>query len=142
MKYRIDEQDFREISDGTRVYRIVALADFLPSAGSVRIGDRGGFVGSYDNLSQVGTCWLFGDSMVFGKATVIEDASLHDHARAFGKAHIGGTAVIIGQSIICGEAVVMGDSRVMDQASVTGKATIRGFFVVSRTMVIEDGVHG
>lgn len=39
---------------GKTLYRIVALKDF----GNVRIGERGGFIETENNLSQEGDAWI------------------------------------------------------------------------------------
>lgn len=51
-KYKIVNET--RVIDGKTVYRIEALKSF----GHIKKGEIGGFVESYDNLSQEGNCWI------------------------------------------------------------------------------------
>ena len=54
MKYELTNES---LDIGTKtLFRIRALEDFS----SVKAGDLGGWVESESNLSQEGTCWVFG----------------------------------------------------------------------------------
>ena len=95
---------------GRKLYRIKALVDFS----YVKSGDLGGYVESYDNLSQEGTCWIYGSARVFGSAIV------------YGNAIVGGNARVGGNAIVDGNAKVFGSAEVssnIDFAVVSGFGT-------------------
>jgi hypothetical protein len=57
------------IKRGKNAGRIKALRDFA----DVKTGDIGGYVESYENLSQTGMCWIHGQARVYGNAQVYND---------------------------------------------------------------------
>lgn len=70
-KYKILKKE-SIIINGITVYRIEALKSF----NNVKEGDIGGFIESYDNLSQEGNCWVYGDSSVYDNAHVCGDSKI------------------------------------------------------------------
>ena len=56
-KYHLTGES-RWLSNGVRLSRLIAARSF----GSVKKGDRGGWVESPENLSHEGTCWIAGDA--------------------------------------------------------------------------------
>lgn len=62
--------------DGFILYRIEALMDFS----DVKTGDKGGFVQSENNLSQLGNAWVYGNAKVCGKAEVRGDAEVYKNS--------------------------------------------------------------
>ena len=80
--------------DGFILYRIEALMDFS----DVKTGDKGGFVQSENNLSQLGNAWVYGNAKVCGKAEVRGDAN------------------VCGNAEVCGDAKVYGNAKVFDYA--------------------------
>lgn len=62
--------------DGFILYRIEALMDFS----DVKTGDKGGFVQSENNLSQLGNAWVYGNAKVCGKAEVRGDAKVYKNS--------------------------------------------------------------
>ena len=86
--------------DGFILYRIEALMDFS----DVKTGDKGGFVQSENNLSQLGNAWVYGNAKVCGKAEVRGDAN------------------VCGNAEVCGDAEVFGNAKVCGNASVYGNA--------------------
>ena len=75
---------------GRVLHRIRALKDF----DGVRAGDLGGWVEKEDNLSQLGTCWVYRDAQVYGDARVCENALVSGNARVYGDAQVYGDATI------------------------------------------------
>lgn len=69
---------------GRTLYRIRALRDF----GNVRKGDLGGFVGSESNLSQKGTCWVYGSAKICDLAVVRDSARVYNSAVVCGEAEV------------------------------------------------------
>ena len=83
MKYVIT-QTSKLIGPDRLVYRIASVS-----------GELGGFVESSKNLSQIGECWLHGDSVVIGNAQVTEDAQIYGLVEE--QAQIGGQAEVFGR---------------------------------------------
>jgi NDP-sugar pyrophosphorylase family protein len=131
--------------NGLTLYRIQALRDFS----DVKAGDTGGFVQSYDNLSQSGNCWVYHDAKVMGQAKIHENARIShhsivcDYAQVYGDAevnehgHVGHCsrlfdhamvtdhAILAGNAEVCGEACILGDATVIGQAEMCGAALIQ-----------------
>lgn len=124
---------------GRVLHRIEALYSFR----SVSAGDKGGFIESEYNLSQVGDCWVYNEAKVYGKATVEDDASIYDTAEVYGNAIVCGCASLEDSARVADNAVVMGEARlrccakVFDDAQIMGYATIDGISEVYGYAVIE-----
>lgn len=108
------------------LYRIESLKDFA----SVKKGDKGGFVESEDNLSQIGNCWVYNDAMVYGNAKVYDNAIISDNAKVFDDAHVYGNshvyndAWIYNNAKVCGNAKVFGSTEIYGNTNVFGSAEI------------------
>ena len=63
-KYKLTD-DVKEIN-GVVLYRIVALRDF----GSIKSGEKGGWIEREENLSHNGDAWVYGDARVYGDAEI------------------------------------------------------------------------
>lgn len=142
-KYRLTEETIE--FNGVTLHRIEALKYFSV----VRKGDKGGFVQSEKNLSQLDNCWIFNDSKAIGNSLVHKNAVLSgnsiicdnaiatgfswicDHSIVCEKALITDNAQIQCNSVVCGNSYVAGDakvtcfSRVEGCSEVTGNAEIR-----------------
>ena len=85
-----------------KLYRIESLKDFA----FIKKGDKGGFVESEENLSQVGSCWIYndtkvcGNAWVYGDAKVFGDAEIYDNVRVYGNAEVFGNVYIKGDADI------------------------------------------
>ena len=89
-KYKLDKSDTIS-ANGKKCYRIVALRSFS----DVKEGDEGGYVGSYNNLSQDGNCWIYDDAIVFGGGTSVEDnATIRGYVTITDKSKIYGNAKV------------------------------------------------
>jgi len=86
------ETKYELIPEGS-LYRLKALKDF----GTVKAGDLGGLVSGEHNLSQDGSCWVFGEAWVSGKARVRGEAKVSGEAMVFGKAEVSGGAEVSGE---------------------------------------------
>ena len=84
------------------LYRIKALRDF----GNVKAGDIGGWVESYDNLSQEDNCWIFDNAIVRRRAKVYRHAKICQYAKVQGDAKVRGRARVNGYATISGYAIV------------------------------------
>ena len=123
-----------------KLYRIESLKDFA----FIKKGDKGGFVESEENLSQVGSCWIyndtkvcgnawvFGDAKVYGNAQVYgntkvyDNAQVYDNAKVFGDAQVYDNAKVYGNVWVYGDAKVCGDAMVYGNAQVCGNAEVFG----------------
>ena len=119
-KYRLTDETI-DIC-GTTLYRIEALRDF----GSIKAGDKGGFVQSYHNLSQEGDCWIHGEAKVFGNAKVYENAKVFGSAKVYGSASVKGNAFVFGSAKVYDWAKVYGKAQVFGDAKVYGNAFVHG----------------
>ena len=123
------------------LYRIEALRNF----GSIKTGDKGGFVQSYHNLSQEGDCWIHGEAKVFGNAKVYENAQVFGRAEVYGSAFVKGNALVFGRAEVYdwakvyGKAQVFGDAKVYGNAFVHGDAEVYGKAFVKGDAIIKTG---
>ena len=131
-KYKLTEEsiDFR----GTTLYRIEALKDF----GKVIKGDKGGFVESEKNLSQLGNCWIYHNAKVYGVAKVYGNAIVCDDAEVYGDADIFDDADVYGNARVSGEANVFGYAHVFGNAKVYGYANIYDIATVNDDAEVYD----
>lgn len=116
--FEFTDEDFHI---GCRVlYRIRAIRD-IPEHG-VEKGDLGGFVESYDNLSD--DAWVFDDAKVYG------DARVSGYARVLNNAAVYGFARVFGNAVVCDDAQVFDHAKVYESARVCGNALVEGAAVV------------
>lgn len=119
-KYRLTDETIEY--NCVTLYRIEALRNF----GSIKAGDKGGFVQSYHNLSQEGDCWIHGEAKVFGNAKVYENAQVFGRAEVCGYASVKGDALVFGRAEVYGWAKVFGKAQVFCDAKVYGNAFVHG----------------
>ena len=87
---------------GNKLFRIISLKDFDTHDGrKVKKGDLGGYVASMQNLSQKGTCWIFGNAKAFGNSRVRDDALLCNNALAFDHAEVTGRSIVHDSAAVC-----------------------------------------
>lgn len=108
--------------DGFILYRIEALMDFS----DVKTGDKGGFVQSENNLSQLGNAWVYGNAKVCGDAEVFGNAKVCGNASVYGNAKVFDYAEVYDNARVCGNANVFCDAKVYGYAKVCGNAEVRG----------------
>ena len=97
-KYKLTEESIK-LRD-RKLYRIEAIRDF----GRVSKGQKGGFVETESNLSQVGDAWVYDDAKVFGNAKVYGDAKVFGNAEVCGDAKVYGNAKVYDDAKVCGDA--------------------------------------
>ena len=100
MKYKITDETIKYL--GKTLYRIEALCTF----DDVKIGDKGGFIESENNLSQEGTCWIYNNAKVLEKAVVSGNACIYDNAEVTIRAAVRGNARIYGNAYINGNVII------------------------------------
>ena len=98
-----------------KLYRIESLKDFA----FIKKGDKGGFVESEENLSQVGSCWIYNDTKVCGNAWVFGDATVYGNAQVYGNACVFGDAEIYDNVRVYGNAEVFGNVHIKGDADIS-----------------------
>lgn len=93
-KYILDWNESTSVL-GCTLYRII-----------YRNGRKGGFLESYNNLSQEGR------AKVYGNAKVFSDAVVSDNAEIYGDAWVYGRAKVLDNAQVCGNARVRGNAEV------------------------------
>ena len=107
MKYKLTDEKI-DTPFGV-LSRIEAVSDF----GDIKAGDKGGFVHSENNLSQIsGNAWVYGNARVYGDAQVSGNARVYGNARVSGNARVYGDARVSGDAQVSGNAQVYGDAIV------------------------------
>lgn len=144
-KYRLTNRTEWHHS-GRTLYQIQALKSF----GDIKAGDFGGWVESYDNLSQFDNCWIyknakvFGDARVYdnavvkGNATVSENARIYDFAQVYGNAQVYGKAKIYNRAQVYGQAKIYGSAEISLFAQIYGFAQVYGNAQISSTAKIYE----
>lgn len=91
-KYKLTNETI--VHFGFTLYRIEALMDFS----DVKAGDKGGFVQSENNLSQLCNAWVYGNAKVYGNAEVYDNAEVSGNAEVCGNAKVYGNAEVRGDA--------------------------------------------
>lgn len=131
-KYKLTEESINYY--GKTLYRIEALKDFS----KIKKGDKGGYVESEKNLSQLGNCWIHHDAKVYGVAKVYGNAIVCDDAEVYGDADIFDDAEVYGNARVSGEANVFGYAHVFGNAKVYGYANIYDIATVNDDAEVYD----
>lgn len=92
-KYEILHNDYIIVNRNIKLYRIIALRDISTNSCYIKKGEIGGFVESYDNLSQEGNCWIEKNSYVYENAKVVEDSIIQSSSYVYGFSMIKGSAI-------------------------------------------------
>ena len=131
-KYKLEKFEIKNINGNEKkLYRIKALKDFS----DVKTGEIGGLVESENNLSQEGSCWIYGD------AIVIENALVQGNARITSNATISKNALIDNDAVVGGHASVTDISEVYENAYVGDNAKILGASLIGGySRCLEDNV--
>ena len=119
-KYKLTDDTI--ISYDHILHRIEAVRDFA----DVKLGDKGGYVESEDNLSHDGNCWVYDDARVMDQASVYGDASVREHAFVAGQSQVCGEADVFGNACVDGQAVVSGQSCIYHNAVVFENVRVHG----------------
>lgn len=110
------------------MYRIRALKDFS----DVKKGDLGGYVESYYNLSQIGNCWIYDDSIVGLGSKIVGNAVIKGHSTVTRYSEVSDHAIVEGGSHIDESSFILGQSRVF-------KSMVMGRSAVTRKSIINEG---
>ena len=93
-------------------------------------GKIGGFIESEENLSQVGSCmvWgsagIWGNARVSGNAVVSDDACVGEEAQVYGNAKIVSDAYIHGYAKVSGNTLIEGLAEIYGTSQISGEATV------------------
>ena len=126
-KYEILYNEPTEI-DGITLYPIRALKDFF----DIKKGQRGGYVQTEFNLSQLDNSWIRDTACVYGKAKVLDNAQICGKANIFDRAIISGDAQVFGNAWIYGHVQVLGNAEVCNYAKLSGNSHISGNAVIEK----------
>ncbi len=123
------------------MYRIRALKDFS----DVKKGQFGGYVESEENLSQLGNCWIYDDSIVGLGSRVIHNAVVKSSSTVIGYSEIKDSAVIDDSSHIDNSSIISGQSKVIrsfitNGSAVALKSVVRNSLVEQSSMVIDSAI--
>lgn len=120
MKYRITSET-KEVG-GVTLHCIECVTAF----GSVKAGEKGGWIENEGNLSQDGNAWVCGNAVVSGDAVVSDSAVVSGDAWVSGNARVYGDAWVSGKALVCGNVRVSGNAKVYGNAEVSGNAVVSG----------------
>ena len=108
---------------GRTLYRIQALRSF----NDVKVGDLGGWIESYDNLSQFDDAWVYDEAKVYDNAKIYDNAKVQGYAIVSGNAQIYNFANISDKAQISHKARIYDRAHVYNYAQISGMAKIYGF---------------
>ena len=140
MKYKLTNETINR--RGKILHRIIALKDF----GTVKKGDKGGFVEKESNLSQEGNCWLYDNAKAFDNATISDYVELHDDCEVYGNSRLKGICFIYrnvsisGNSSISGNYISIYDNVTIVSSNVYGRIVIRNNILIEQSNVIGYGI--
>ena len=86
----------------------------------------GGWIESEDNLSQEGSCFVFGEAKVYGGARVFGNAEVFGNAKVYDLAKVHGNAKVYGASMVYRKAEVYDNAHIFGNAEVYGLSTVYG----------------
>ena len=116
-KYELIKES-KTIFEGREVYRIRALKDFR----NVRAGDVGGWVCSYNNLSQEGNCWIYGNAKcldharIFDNAMIIDNSKMFDKSKMYDNSMMCDNSMMYNNSMMCNRAIMRNSSMMLDNS--------------------------
>lgn len=119
IKYKLTKET--KIVNDVTLHRIECVTAF----GDVKAGDKGGWIESYNNLSQEDNAWVYGDAKVYGNANIFDNARLYRNARVCDNAVVCGNAMICENAVVCENAIISDDVMVFNKAFVYGNAECR-----------------
>ena len=97
---------------GRMIYRIRALKDFS----DIKAGDIGGWVCSYNNLSQEGDCWIYDKAKCLDKARILDNAKMFDNAIMYDNAKMYSNARMYNEAKMFDNAEMYDNSRMYDSS--------------------------
>ena len=111
MKYELVKES-KTMFEGREIYRIRSLKDF----NNVTAGDIGGWVCSYNNLSQEGDCWIYDKAKCLDKARILDNAKMYDNSKMFDNSIMYDNSKMFDNSIMWNNAEMWNNARMYDNA--------------------------
>lgn len=142
-KYKLTDET--KIVNGITLHRIVATKNF----DNVKVGDKGGFVESIRNLSDIFNSWISDNACVFGNAYVLENAQVSGNAMVYGNARVAGSATVTcnaqvyGNAKVIGSAYISGNAKLFESAAlacdaiVNDNACVKGNAFIGENVVVK-----
>lgn len=126
-KYKLDLTDSK-IVNGKTVYRIIAIKDIIIDKKIVvKVGDKGGYVESENNLSHEGNCWIYDKAVVFDNAKLYDNAVMYDNSKMYENAVMYDDTILFDNVVVYGEAELSDEVCVYDNVKIYGNSIISGF---------------
>ena len=125
------------------IFRIRALKDFR----NVRAGDVGGWVCSYDNLSQEGNCWIYGNAkcldnaMVSDNAMMIDNSKMFDNSRMYDNAIMCDNSMMYNNSMMRNRAIMRNSSMMIDNARMYYKAKMYNDAILDKNKILYGSIN-
>lgn len=125
------------------IFRIRALKDFR----NVRAGDIGGWVCSYDNLSQEGYCWIYGNAkcldnaMVSDNAMMIDNSKMFDNSRMYDNAIMCDNSMMYNNSMMSNRAIMRNSSMMLDNAKMFDNSIMYNEAVMCNNSMMLDNAR-
>lgn len=127
-KYELLKDEYIEY-EGRILYRLKALKAF----GDIKLGDKGGYIETENNLSHDGDCWVHNKAKVYDRAEVFGDAHIYNQAEVYENARI------CGKALICDNALIYGNAKITEQAKVYGQARVYdNSFIFERARIYDN----
>ena len=145
-------------------YRIYATID-IP--GVVYKGSKGGYIQSYENLSDEGKCWVAADAMACENSRISDNALLYDNcifcdnsmayenckvagsntivldnSKIYGNCHIKRARYIHDNTNIFGNSLIDGEISIYENNSIYGDAYLGGTMRLIGNNLISNKVYG
>ena len=117
-----------------KVYRIRALKDFS----DIKAGDVGGWVCSYNNLSQEGYCWIYDNAKCLDNARIFDNAMMFDNAIMFGNSVMYDNAVMLNNSIMYNNSKMFNKAKMFDNSIMCNNAEMCGNATMYDSSVMYD----
>ena len=121
---------------GYTLYRIRALRDF----GDVKVGDLGGYIQHYGNLSHTGNSWVGGDAKVCNWARVFNNGQIDELVEMSGTAAVYGNAKVTDEGFITGNAKAFGNAQIYGWSVITDNAIVSGNAEINRGWIRENAI--
>ena len=119
---------------GREKFRIRALKDF----GNVKAGDIGGWVCSYNNLSQEGNCWIYDNAECLDNARIFDNAMMFDNAIMFGNSVMYDNAVMLNNSIMYDNSKMFNKAKMFDNSIMCNNAEMCGNATMYDSSIMYD----
>ena len=142
MKYELVKES-KTMFEGREIYRIRSLKDF----NNVTAGDIGGWVCSYNNLSQEGDCWIYDKAKCLDKARILDNAKMYDNSKMFDNSIMYDNSKMFDNSIMWNNTRMWNNARMYDNAAMFddskmyNKARIFGNAILDENKILYGSIN-